>query len=560
MGKAMSDIIGLKKPEKKKTTESSNRQQDSSPKERTSRATKRVQVSSEKNQGKSDDAENALQVLKEPESSHEVEDDGQPISKSEMDNNAASNEDSATRIAELEEEIRCLQGQLKSYDEGYRSLQQQLRDAQEGAFRALKKGTWMPKEDYRVRDEFAKLEENIRNWAKAYALSDISTLQAKITETEKNSVLSKLDGYYDGDWDRLVSCTKALVQKRLPRILVQALLAKDIFDNIFDNPFFFFNEETENKEKFRSPFGTQLVALYNEMEKVNEAQAHVWRSDTLRLLNVKTQDARQRISIKRAEAFFQGPVQSLCTDLTDSEKTKCKEELQEVYIWAADLSASLWTQRTYMRNDGLRQLDEFSIESPEMVAHPLYRLDDEDHSMDSKGVVLVVYPLVTAYGNDDGDLYDQKTSPDDLLWKEEDPSTKYILSHKFNQAGAGWIGFENCQGLRTVFVKIVKTTGRQKLQFHKTDQINLVNLQEVFHSKNVTYLIYDFDRCDLPLSMIHASPNVQFTEADIAIVCRLVLTGLQYIHEKLKISHGSIKLLDLVLSQSGQVKIGMVPN
>lgn len=152
-----------------------------------------------------------------------------------------------------------------------------------------------------------------------------------------------------------------------------------------------------------------------------------------------------------------------------------------------------------------------------------------------------------------------QSSPDDLLWKEEDPSTKYLLSHKFNQAGAGWIGFENCQGLRTVFVKVVKAASHQKLQFHKTDQANLINLQEVFHSKNVTYLIYDFDRCDLPLSMVHASPNVQFTEADIAIVCRQVLTGLRYIHEKLKISHGSIKLSDLVLSQSGQVKIGMVP-
>jgi serine/threonine protein kinase len=153
-----------------------------------------------------------------------------------------------------------------------------------------------------------------------------------------------------------------------------------------------------------------------------------------------------------------------------------------------------------------------------------------------------------------------QSSPDDLLWKEEDPSMKYILSHKFNQAGAGWIGFKNCQGFRTVFIKIVKATRQQKLQFHKTDQVNLINLQEVFHSKNVTYLIYDFDRCDLPLSMVHASPNVQFTEADIAIVCRQVLTGLQYIHEKLKISHGSIKLSDLVLSQSGEVKIGMVPN
>lgn len=184
-----------------------------------------------------------------------------------MYNDAASNADSVTRVAELEEEVRRLQGQIKSYEKGYQLLQEQLREVQEGAFRALKKGTWMPKEDHRVREEFVKLEENTRVWAKTYALPNISTLQAKFTDTEKNRVLSKLDDYYDGDWDRLVSCTKSLVQKRLPRILAQALLAKDIFEKIFDNPFLCFNEETENAESYRSPFGTQLIALYSEMEK-----------------------------------------------------------------------------------------------------------------------------------------------------------------------------------------------------------------------------------------------------------------------------------------------------
>ena len=252
-------MIGLKKSEKKKAIDDSNRRQDSS-KERTSEA----QTPSEENQRKSDVAENAQQGIKETESSHEVGEDR----KNDMHNDATSNEYSTIRVAELEEEVRRLQGQLQAYDEGYQLLQQKLREAQEGAFRALKKGTWMPKEDHRVREEFVKLEENIRTWAKTYALSDISTLQAKITETaEMNRVLSKLDGYYDGDWDRLVSCTKSLVQKRLPRILVQALLAKDIFEKIFDNPFFFLNEETENEEQFRSPFGTQLIALYSEMEK-----------------------------------------------------------------------------------------------------------------------------------------------------------------------------------------------------------------------------------------------------------------------------------------------------
>ena len=58
-----------------------------------------------------------------------------------MYNDAASNADSVTRVAELEEEVRRLQGQIKSYEKGYQLLQEQLREVQEGAFRALKKGT-----------------------------------------------------------------------------------------------------------------------------------------------------------------------------------------------------------------------------------------------------------------------------------------------------------------------------------------------------------------------------------------------------------------------------------
>lgn len=247
----------------KKPTDNSGKRQESSPEECTSMVPVRAQVPLENDQGQSDDAKYAQNGTKETELSHEVGENR----KNDMHDDATSNEDSAIRVAELEEEIRRLQGQIKSYAENYQLLQQQLRAVQEGAFRALKKGTWIPKEDHRVRGEFVKLEENTRIWAKTYAFSDISALEAKITDTEKSRVLSKLVGYYYGDWDGLVSCTKSLVQKRLPRILVQALLVKDIFEKIFDNPFLCLNEETEHEEQFRSPFGTQLIALYSEMEK-----------------------------------------------------------------------------------------------------------------------------------------------------------------------------------------------------------------------------------------------------------------------------------------------------
>ncbi|EED11644.1 conserved hypothetical protein [Talaromyces stipitatus ATCC 10500] len=295
------------------------------------------------------------------------------------------------------------------------------------------------------------LQQDIKNWARSYALSDISTLQ--ITDRGKNNVISKLDSYFRyRDWETLVSGTKGYVRKLLPRILVEALLAKDIFENIFGNPFFCFDEETKQEEQSRSSFGTQLLELYHEMQKVDKARAHVWRSDTLRLLNTPTEsglesgltskvqeakirlkngrahpfrfpgpepsltskmrESRKRVSMKRAEDFLQGPVQSLRGKLNN----ECEKSLAEIYIWAAELAALLWTERAYMTIDRLPRLDVFSMKSPEMLAHPshqIYEKYEKDDRLDQNNILLVVYPLVSAFGYDDGDSYDQ-----DTVWAE----------------------------------------------------------------------------------------------------------------------------------------------
>ncbi|EED11763.1 hypothetical protein TSTA_109420 [Talaromyces stipitatus ATCC 10500] len=388
--------------------------------------------------------------------------------------------------------------------------------------------TWMPRDDDYVREWFITLQEDIDHWARSCAL------QAQITDSGKNNVLSELDGYVrNRDWDTLVSGTK-----NYARILVEALLAKDIFENIFGNPFFCFDEETKQEEQSRPSFGTQLLELYHEMQKVNEVGAHIWRSDTLRLLNMlthpgqesnltskvqeakrllnniqvpdnvhlpqsgpepffcfnketkqeeqsrpsfgtqllelyhemqkvnevgahiwrsdtlrllnmlthsgqesnltskvqeaksrlingltnpsrfpgpepsltsKMRDSRKRVSMKRAEDFLQGPVQSLlCVDLNN----KREESLKEIYIWAAELAAFLWTERAYMTIDRLPRLNVFPINSPEVLAHPSHKLHEEEEDIDrmeQKNILLVVYPLVSAFGYDDGDSYDQST-------------------------------------------------------------------------------------------------------------------------------------------------------
>jgi serine/threonine protein kinase len=143
----------------------------------------------------------------------------------------------------------------------------------------------------------------------------------------------------------------------------------------------------------------------------------------------------------------------------------------------------------------------------------------------------------------------------------ESPAKKYWTCYRFNQAGTGWIGFESKAGLRTVFIKSGLKDRRNhnrapESQIQKTSHTNMANLIEAFDFKHTVWFVYEFDPFDIPLSVLCATPNINISEADIATICREILKGLQYIHEQLGLSHGSVHRKNILLSHSGTVKIG----
>jgi len=59
-----------------------------------------------------------------------------------------------------------------------------------------------------------------------------------------------------------------------------------------------------------------------------------------------------------------------------------------------------------------------------------------------------------------------------------------------------------------------------------------------------------------PVTLGGLAGIVDFSEADIATVCREILDGLVYIHSKLGISHGSVDRSNVLLNRKGKIGLG----
>lgn len=153
----------------------------------------------------------------------------------------------------------------------------------------------------------------------------------------------------------------------------------------------------------------------------------------------------------------------------------------------------------------------------------------------------------------------QKPRQNPRILHQGRPSQKYLISWKIDQAGAGWLSLENGPGYHSkVIIKRtitdIRCNGVENLRLTQDDY--LVNLREAFQNGESVYFIYAYHGFAIDLAVVCATPHVQFSEADIATVCRSTLRGLQYIHDTLRISHGDIALRNILLSEDGRIRIG----
>lgn len=124
------------------------------------------------------------------------------------------------------------------------------------------------------------------------------------------------------------------------------------------------------------------------------------------------------------------------------------------------------------------------------------------------------------------------------------------------QAGPGIVAIKDVEPLPIVLIKERETTKFIKTQLKKASHKNVLGLLDFFHDSDKVTLVYEYEHSAVALARLSNTPNVVFSEGDIATVCREVLNGLHYIHSELKIIHGSLNCINVLLTMAAEVKIG----
>ncbi|KAK2733111.1 hypothetical protein FQN57_002303 [Myotisia sp. PD_48] len=336
-------------------------------------------------------------------------------------------------IAELQEGSLFTKNENFELREKIKELNSVIRRMQERAFGGVGGGRWTAQPDQTIRDNLSLFQRQIRDWSKEYAIESILMMeQLKLTGDEKDDFLNALAGVMtlaeNGSIPEYLYAGK--MGKRLPAIILNALLARDIYTLIFDDPFYFLSQSDATPDHTTSVDSTPLVnetlnKIYEEIKDVNEREAHIWRSQLVRVYNppngIKLEDseiaakAKMKVRIQRCSEYFAsifhaGPAQHLFRHMSKDNEICRLKKLRDIYISAGHLATRLWTQRTFTTTQHLEDLrvDPFRNNSPTMEAHPSQGLeDDEDHTLDGAQIAVVVHPAVLAFGNDDCENFHQ---------------------------------------------------------------------------------------------------------------------------------------------------------
>ncbi|KAG4435320.1 hypothetical protein IFR05_009209 [Cadophora sp. M221] len=293
-----------------------------------------------------------------------------------------------------------------------------IRKQQEASFKQMDSGRWIPREDSKVMGDLSRIRRDVKNWAKVIAIKDMSKIQ-QLGISDKDDLMKALAHVVileDGELPQGLSTHKS------SSILLNALLAHDIFAKFFHSPFFFLQRDFGyNSENFSA--ANELSDLYRMLQESNQEDAHLWRSKTLRLLlplsrlgnhdeervmRSWTESRIAEVSSQAASRFAAGPARHFMA-VDAGDRTNYRTKLESIYQEAATISVNLWTRRTFMKCTTLEEMRSpiFDPDSPHLVAHSIIHPDDHEGRLKGQPISVIVHPLLEVLGTDEAKDYDQ---------------------------------------------------------------------------------------------------------------------------------------------------------
>lgn len=167
-------------------------------------------------------------------------------------------------IQSLQLQVQELASHRNEIQEKYNTL---FRRQQEESFKQMETGRWLPREESRVQADFERIRIQMRSWAKGAAVKNIAAIQ-DIEEEQHTSLMASLSCVVVFENNQL---PRGLSTPKGPSLLLNALLAHDVYASLFVNPFFFLNGNLKD-----GPVGD---GLDNSLKKIyNLALACKWEA------------------------------------------------------------------------------------------------------------------------------------------------------------------------------------------------------------------------------------------------------------------------------------------
>jgi hypothetical protein len=102
----------------------------------------------------------------------------------------------------------------------------------------MESGRWLPREDSKVVGDLDRIKRNMRSWAKGTSIKDMSSLQT-LDSISRAALMKDLSHMVLLENNQL---PQGLSTPKSPSLLLNALVAHDVYTSIFRNPFFFLND------------------------------------------------------------------------------------------------------------------------------------------------------------------------------------------------------------------------------------------------------------------------------------------------------------------------------
>jgi len=155
-------------------------------------------------------------------------------------------------IRDQNQKISTLESHLEIARTKLVDQEKKLRQAQARMFKNMDGDTWTSGDDSTVRAEIEKMHARIKDWAKKYALdqmSDMATLKPEEL-VDFIPLLSQVTGVInEAATDKLEFFKKPRMDRKAPIICLQAIIAQRLYADIIGDPFFALNHNTDGSIK-----------------------------------------------------------------------------------------------------------------------------------------------------------------------------------------------------------------------------------------------------------------------------------------------------------------------